>query len=246
MFPFTKCKFLAFSYEQQHKKCAIKLRQIYDFIGQNHLHTSLQDEYNQMVEWMQIDKIKTWSLESISNAYHDHLNASKTYVHEDNYLISHCDKEEAAPIWPIAIYLDNLRSAHNIGSILRTTEAFSLGKIYFSEKTPFIDHKQVQKTSMKSYQYIEAEKISTISHLPKPIIALETSENGISLYDFLFPSTFTLVIGNEEYGCSKNILSQINLLITIPMRGRKNSLNVANAFSIAAYEITKQRRGSYD
>lgn len=239
---FTRGKFLALSYEQKHKKCALLLKDIFNSFNNEPLSSSAKDNYNQLVEWMGLNKLNIWTKESISDAYHEHLSHSKTFIKEHDYLITQFDKDSAEPLWPIAIYLDNLRSAHNIGSILRTVEAFSLGKIYFSEKTAFTDHPQVQKTSMRSYSYVEAKKISSFADLPKPLIALETAENSISLYDFLFPPSFTLIVGNEEYGCSKSVLSEINFLIKIPMRGRKNSLNVANAFSIAAYEISKQRR----
>lgn len=70
---------------------------------------------------------------------------------------------------------------------------------------------------------------------------METAAEAIPITDFEFPETFTLVIGNEEYGCSDAILAQADYVIKIPLRGRKNSLNVANAFAIAAAEISRQR-----
>jgi tRNA G18 (ribose-2'-O)-methylase SpoU len=144
--------------------------------------------------------------------------------------------------WPLAVYLDHIRSAHNVGSILRTVEAFSLGKVYFSSDTPYIDHSQVQKASMGTFDQVPCFRDSSVADLPKPVIALETSEDAISLYEFLFPGKFSLVIGNEEYGCSDEVLRKADYLVEIPLRGRKNSLNVANAFAIAAAEIAKQNR----
>ena len=151
------------------------------------------------------------------------------------------DREQALEAWPIAVYLDNIRSAHNVGSMIRTTEALSLGSMYFSERTPFTDHQQVKNTSMGAYQWVECHQGFSLSDLFQPIIVLETTDEALSLYDFIFPPTFTLVVGNEEYGCSESSLQCADYFLRIPMRGRKNSLNVANAFAMVAGEIYKQR-----
>jgi tRNA G18 (ribose-2'-O)-methylase SpoU len=144
--------------------------------------------------------------------------------------------------WPIAIYLDNLRSAHNVGSVIRTVEALAIGSLYFSCQTPFITHQQVQNTAMGSTQWVSCYQGVDLSSLPRPIVVLETSPEALSLYEFIFPSSFTLVIGNEEYGCSDETLKLADYLVEIPLRGCKNSLNVANAFAIAAGEISRQKR----
>ena len=76
------------------------------------------------------------------------------------------------------------------------------------------------------------------------VIVLETSPQSQPIYQFHFPDAFTLVIGNEEYGCSENSIQLADALVEIPMAGRKNSLNVANAYAIAASEIHRQKRPS--
>ena len=57
---------------------------------------------------------------------------------------------------------------------------------------------------------------------------------------FTSPESFTLILGNEEYGLSDEWLEACDHIVTIPMYGFKNSLNVASAYSIAAYEIRRQ------
>ena len=152
------------------------------------------------------------------------------------------DREKPlGPSLPVSVYLDNIRSAHNIGSILRTVEAFGLGEIFFSPATPFVDHPQVKKTSMGAYHYVKCKKMDQINALPRPLIVLETCEHALPIHDFAFPEAFTLAIGNEEYGCSRDLLLHADVILEIPLRGRKNSLNVANAFAIAAAEIVKQK-----
>jgi tRNA G18 (ribose-2'-O)-methylase SpoU len=138
------------------------------------------------------------------------------------------------------VYLERLRSAHNVGSILRTVEGLGLGTVYFAEGTPFIDHHQVKSCSMESYNWVNCFKIHSLSELPRPLILLETGDDATGVHEFQFPDTFTLAVGNEETGCSDSLLAAADCIVQIPMRGRKNSLNVANAFALTAGEIVRQ------
>lgn len=238
---FTKQRFLRLPVAQQHKKCAELLRRMYDSFLKNEI--TYTEEYADRCRWMNFPALPLISGEAISNAYHEHLKAANIQLKEHNLLptIRHQDRQHAEELWPIAIFLDHIRSAHNVGSIVRTTEALSLGKLYFSKDTPYIDNKQVKDTSMGAEEWIICGK-AVLNDLPKPIIAMETSDASIPLHDFIFPGSFTLVLGNEEYGCSEDSLRKADHLIEIPLRGRKNSLNVANAFAIAAAEISRQKR----
>jgi len=243
---FTKHKFLDLPFERRHKKCAELLRIIFDLLlSKNSIEEPLQ-HYQQMQKWMEASELQNTDLKTIADRYHEHLKQAKFHLKEHSLLtIRKGDSEQAQEPWPIAIYLDNLRSAHNVGSIIRTTEALSLGQLYFSSETPFIDNKQVQDAAMGTHEWVKCSAQANLNALPKPIVALETSPQAISLHDFIFPDSFTLVVGNEEYGCSDAALKQTDFLIEIPLRGRKNSLNVANAFAIAAVEIQRQR-GSHE
>jgi tRNA G18 (ribose-2'-O)-methylase SpoU len=204
--------------------------------------------YQQLLSWMNeqsLDSSRTDapSFKDIAHRLHWHENQAKIYRREHRLLppIRKGDRENAQETWPITVYLDHLRSAHNVGSIIRTIEAFSLGQVVFSEGTPFITHAQVQQTAMGTEKWVECKQGINLHQLPRPFIILETSEEAISLFDFIFPSYFTLVIGNEEFGCSDEALAVADRLIEIPLRGRKNSLNVANAFAIVAAEVNRQR-----
>jgi tRNA G18 (ribose-2'-O)-methylase SpoU len=240
---FTKRRFLNFREAQQHKKCAQHLREIYNLMVANRDVSAMIDHYNEILGWINGDTIVNISLKKLIDRYHEHLAKAGVKHKEHNLLtqISKGDKAQGTEPWPIAIYLDHVRSAHNVGSIIRTIEALSLGRLYVSDKTPGASHKQVQDTSMQTYQWVECFEDASLHSLPKPVIVMETSPKAISIYDFIFPEIFTLVLGNEEYGCSDDTLTQADVLIQIPLRGRKNSLNVANAFAIAAAEISRQK-----
>ena len=90
------------------------------------------------------------------------------------------------------------------------------------------------RTAMGAAALVPCFRNVLLNDLPRPIIALDTSDEAISLNDFIFPASFTLVLGNEEYGISDAALRLADILVEIPLFGVKNSLNVACAFAIAA------------
>lgn len=226
----------------QHKKCAELLR---DAIEKGACSTTIAT-YNTWAEWMQIATICSPTQEMILNRYHAHSKKAGLHIKEHNLpQVLQGDTRSPEQYLPIVIYLDNLRSAHNVGSIIRTTEAFRLGKLALSPTTPTPKEKPVRDTSMKADEWVAWETVQDLAFCPRPVIALETTSDSTPLHNTPLPSSFTLVIGNEEYGCSTSALSQADQIISIPLYGRKNSLNVANAFAIAAAEITRQLRNGY-
>jgi tRNA G18 (ribose-2'-O)-methylase SpoU len=88
---------------------------------------------------------------------------------------------------------------------------------------------------------VPCRKNAVLSDLPHPIVALDTGEDAIALNEFLFPQSFTLVLGNEEYGISDDALCLSDAVVEIPLLGVKNSLNVACAFAIAGARIRQQQ-----
>lgn len=244
MYDFTKKKFLTLPIERQHKKCAELLHRLYNQLINQEETEEERQVYQQLLEWMNRPILHSFSIQHVADRFHEHLQQANVAKKEHHLLpqIRKGDRQEGEKAWPIAIYLDHIRSAHNVGSIIRTVESLSLGNLYFSPQTPFITHKQVQDTAMGAIQWTHCIQGQELSSLPRPIIALETSADAISLYDMIFPSSFTLVLGNEEYGCSDETLKQADFLVEIPLRGHKNSLNVANAFAMVAGEISRQKR----
>ncbi len=236
---FTKRRFLNFALKQQHKKCAELLKIAYEGNFKEYL-----EHYNELLVWLNLPPFHPNNKKDIADAYHRHLILSDVCFKEHNLLpsIRKGDQTTKSADFEIDIYLDQIRSGHNVGSIIRTTEAFSLGRLYFSEDTPFKDNKKVIDAAMDAHHHVQSFKNVPLKDLTRPIILLETSENAVSLYDFIFPEKFTLVLGNEEYGCSDESLRIADYIVEIPLRGHKNSLNVANAFAIVASEVLRQKR----
>jgi tRNA G18 (ribose-2'-O)-methylase SpoU len=249
---FSKAKFFRLTPLQQQKKCAELIRVIYEELLKNReissydlLPINLKDQYdhyNEILSWLALSPFKEISLKNIADQYHFHLDKAEVNLKEHNLLpkLRTGDRTAKENFGERAIFLDNVRSAYNVGSILRTNEALRIGSVYVSKKTPFLDNKKVIKTAMGAAELVPCYKKEDLSNLPSPIIALDTSEMAISLFDFIFPENFTLILGNEEYGISDQILKNADYILEIPMLGSKNSINVACAFAIAAAQIKKQ------
>lgn len=241
---FQKTKFERLELKQKHKKCALVLREIYEkLLVRDDDIALLKETYFTYCKWMHLDPFpQLHDAKLLSDRYHWHLSQAHIQLKEHN-LLPHIRKGDHIPktnFSNIAIYLDNVRSAYNVGSILRTTEALRIGSIYFAEKTPFIDNSKVQKTSMGSSEIVPCFQEFSLENLPRPFIALETSEDAENVTDFIFPKAFTLILGNEEFGISDKMLSMVDHLVEIPLFGKKNSINIACAYSIAANEIRRQ------
>jgi len=229
MIPFTIAKFAAFSLEKKHKKALEWLKISFEKNSSN-----LFSHYLEISGWLNLPEISL-EHEIVSERFHYHLKQSHIGLSEHNFLTNQVDTPSTVPYLPITIYLDNLRSAANIGNIVRTTEAFRLGSLYFTPNMAQIDHPKVISTSMGC-----SSSVPTTTKLHNPLIALETSDDAKDIFSFKFPKKFTLILGNEEYGISKGLLDQADEIISIPLVGSKNSLNVSNAFSIAAGLIRSQ------
>ena len=232
--PMGKNKFLSLCDKSKHKFAAALLAKAY-------VNRATISVYNTVAEWLRM-KAVTCDHESISNRYHLHLQQSHKILKEYDLLpnVVHLDEPSQTLFLDINIYLDGLRSAHNVGSIIRTTEAFRLGSIYTSANMPSIEHNKVKKSAMGCETIVECHHDIDLSELNKPLIAIETHKKATPINKFHFPSKFTLILGNEEYGLSKHSLEIADHILYIPLPGSKNSINVSCAFSIVAYEISKQ------
>lgn len=230
---FTKNKFLKLDLKQRHKKCAELLR--------SHYEEKRDDftDYNTLLGWLKCHPYVPSDEKALADRYHFHMQMAGLSLKEHNLLpnLRVGDHTPKLPFPDIAIYLDHVRSAYNVGNILRTVEALRIGKVYFSEKTPFIDNEKVQRTAMGAALLVPCFQNVPLSELPRPIIALDTSDAAIALAEFEFPDSFTLILGNEEYGISNEALKEADHIVEIPLFGAKNSINIACAFAIAAAKI---------
>lgn len=242
---FTKEKFNSLKDAQKHKKVSEILRILYNDLLKKEPNTSLFNHYKLLEQYLNLPPI-TYCFSDLSNRFHFHLEKAQIFLKEHNLLptIDTNDRPSLHQFLNIDIFLDNVRSAHNIGSIIRTTEALRIGQIFFSKEMTSFESKKVLDTAMGAANYVDSKVLPSFDLLKRPIIALETAQSAISIYDFIFPSTFSLLLGNEEYGLSNQSLEKADIIVKIPLYGFKNSLNVACAYSLVAGEIRRQHVNS--
>ncbi|MBN2857354.1 MAG: hypothetical protein JXN63_03025 [Candidatus Delongbacteria bacterium] len=151
------------------------------------------------------------------------------------------------PKTELVVVLENIRSAHNTGSIIRSCECFGVKELILCGITPGIENDSVRKTSKGSESNL---KISRFDHISGAIEYLrehsymitgaETGKNSVDLRDFEPDKKIAVIFGNEELGLSSEAVGLCDRIISVEMRGAKNSLNVANCASIFIYDITKK------
>lgn len=138
----------------------------------------------------------------------------------------------------------NIRSRENVGSVFRTADAFAVARIYLTGYTPTPPHEKISKTALGAQNWIPWEKKRSIGRLLKAladkkiaIAALEQSSRSKTIRKFKPRFPLALIVGNEVKGLPRNVIRKTGTIIEIPMLGRKESLNVAVAFGIAAYHM---------
>ncbi len=150
------------------------------------------------------------------------------------------------PKTPIVIVLDNIRSAHNVGSIFRTSDAFLIEKIFLCGITPKPPHKEIRKTALGASKSLNWEYIKDIyqciDHLKSKgfkIISIEQAENAEMLNEFNIQKEckYALVLGNEVKGVNQNIVDKSDVVIEIPQFGTKHSLNVSVSAGLVIWDF---------
>ncbi len=147
------------------------------------------------------------------------------------------------------LILDNIRSAHNVGSIFRTADAAGIDKIYLCGYTPRPDkNDKIAKTALGAEKTVTWEHHALawklIENLKKEgvhVVALEQDPTAIDIFDFKAQFPLALVVGNEVKGISKALLKRAETILAIPQYGRKESLNVSVATGIAIYTLLHRR-----
>jgi tRNA G18 (ribose-2'-O)-methylase SpoU len=149
---------------------------------------------------------------------------------------------------PITIILDNVRSALNVGSVFRTSDAFLINKIILCGITAIPPNKEIRKAALGSTESVAWEyaenTIDIIENLKKEgcyVIAIEQTANSNSLDKFNLPNQpLAIVLGHEVNGVSQEAIDKCNEVIEIPQFGTKHSLNISVATGIVVWELYKK------
>jgi 23S rRNA (guanosine2251-2'-O)-methyltransferase len=153
----------------------------------------------------------------------------------------------ALPRRPLAVVVADVRSAHNVGSVFRTADAFRLAEVVLTGYTPDPTHQAVQKTALGAEgtvpwrRFADAEAaLAALSAEGYTAVALEQTDRSHPL-DALppLPAPLALVLGSEVEGVPQAVLDRCALAVEIPQEGAKHSLNVSVAFGVAAWALTR-------
>ncbi len=152
-------------------------------------------------------------------------------------------------MYPIHVFLEDIRSPFNVGSIFRTAEAFGVESILLSESCPLPTHRRARRTSRGTVDVVEWRVVANLEEVKnfESVFALETG--GVAIDEFRFPDSGVVLIGSEELGLSPEALELAREscgIVTIPMGGVKRSLNVSVAFGILMYFWYRRVRDSLE
>lgn len=172
--------------------------------------------------------------------------AAYEYVSVDDILKKAEEKGEP----PFIVILDEIEDPHNLGAIIRTAEASGVHGIIIPKRRTATLTGAVSKASAGALEYVPVAKVpnlaAAVEYLKKQNIWIYGADmNGENFKRTDYNGGAALVIGNEGRGISRLLKEKCDVMVSIPMKGKINSLNAAVAAGILMSEIA-DRRGQYD
>ena len=149
---------------------------------------------------------------------------------------------------PFIVILDGLEDPHNLGAIMRTAECVGAHGIIIPKRRSVSVNETVLKTSAGAAEHMLCARVTNIGaaidRLKESGVWVYACDMGDELmYEQDMTGPVAIVIGSEGFGISRLVKEKCDFVVSIPMRGRINSLNASNAAAVMMYEILKQRMG---
>ncbi len=148
---------------------------------------------------------------------------------------------------PCILVVDNIRSLYNIGSIFRTADGVLLEAIRLGGISGCPPNRQIEKTALGATKTVPyrhdvdiVDKVKYFKKSGRKIYALELTDKSKNYTEIQFKFPCVLIVGNEVDGVSDKVMKLVDEAVDISMMGRANSLNVATAFAVIAYEMLRQ------
>lgn len=146
----------------------------------------------------------------------------------------------------VVLVLDNIRSAHNVGSAFRTADAFGVDKIYLGGICPVPPSPELHKVALGAEEVVPFEQVQDVVGLIRrlqadgfTVVAVEQTVHSVKLDAFRRePSArYALVFGNEVAGVQQEVVDACNYALEIPQQGTKHSLNVSVSIGVILWGI---------
>ena len=173
------------------------------------------------------------------------LAAVREYATVENILAAAAEKNEP----PLIVVCDEISDPHNLGAIIRTAECAGAHGVNIPKRRSAGLTSIVGKTSAGAVSYVPVARVANLSttlrDLKKQgVWVFGTAADGTtSLYDADLKGPAAIVIGSEGDGMGRLVRENCDCLVSIPLRGRIQSLNASNAAAVLLYEAVRQRLG---
>lgn len=156
----------------------------------------------------------------------------------------------------IVLIAHNIRSTHNVGSLLRTAEGLGVEKMFLTGYTPYppmendsrLPHlaaklgKQISKTALGAESFLPwqyspdiFEILEQLKNQGYTLAAIEQAPGSVELQAYQPPAKIAIIVGREVEGIEQEVLDKADTVLEIPMFGRKESFNVVQAAAMALY-----------
>lgn len=153
---------------------------------------------------------------------------------------------------PIILVLENIRSAYNVGSVFRTSDAFLVEAIFVTGYSARPPHKEIRKTALGAEETVSwqhfpdaAAAIGVLRQRGYNVYAAEQAEGSYKLHAISFDpdEKIAVVFGNEVTGVEQSTIALCDGCLEIPQLGMKHSLNIATAAGVVLWELVRTRIG---
>lgn len=155
---------------------------------------------------------------------------------------------KALPRSGVVLVLDNIRSAHNVGSAFRTSDAFKVDRIFLCGICACPPSAEIHKSALGAEDSVDWEHsqdtlpvIRSLKSEGYTVVGVEQTEHSVKLQDFIpeKDSRYALVFGNEVEGVQQSVIDECDFCLEIPQFGTKHSLNVSVSIGIALWQMVR-------
>lgn len=165
------------------------------------------------------------------------------------------EKYRELPDSGIVVVLDNVRSAHNVGSVFRTSDSFKVDKVFLCGICPVPPSAEIHKSGLGAEDSVGWEHcedtmvaVERLRNEGYTIVSVEQTVNSVKLDRFRpyatqesAEGTYALIFGNEVDGVSQEVVDASDFSLEIPQFGMKHSLNISVSAGVVLWHLTLER-----